>query len=889
MNALGIALVWCVLQVTLIGLLTVGLYLVARWLRPAVATPIVSSGLAAVVLLSLLALSPWPRWSLVDAPPDESAVADGAAEAPAESAPRVSSAGLLRQALVEELLYPPAEEAADGWRWPALAAIVLLVAMAGGLAWLVVGLLAVRWQRRSGRPVHDRELAELLDVLCAELRCLRPIEVRQCDDLVTAATVGWRRPTLLLPQDWRSWTPDERQAILAHEIAHARRHDFVALLCGQAALALHFYHPLLHWLAHRLRLEQELAADAAAARISGGQRQYLTTIAELALRQQDRPLLWPARTFLPTRTTFLRRIAMLRDGKPRNDRLSPLSRFTAAGVVLLCGLAVAGLRGPAPSSEALAAGPTKPVAAKGPVRLGYTGESSTDKRSLGGSGHAIAFERPAAAKYLTMVQIYASRYGLPQPPNEDFHVYVLDNDQKVLQDVLFPYSCIQYGASGSWHRLYVPANETPERFYLAFAFNPQRTKGIYLGLDKNVEQSHSYIGLPDQGFQPVPEKYDWMVQAWLVSDAKKAKPPRGAIVGRRGAVVAEKAAESSAAPRDPDSAAEQAVKAISTMAETDPQVAKTLQSLKGLNQARVVARTAKFLDAEEDTMRRSAVYILWRGQFASIEPAVAQLLRLCEHKEDLTRGMAAIALGANRAAKSQALLTKMTTDDPSGYARRCAAYALGLLGDKSAIPTLKKALQDPESMVRANAQAALRMLDKGPQHTQAMSNDIQPDGAIRFAGGITVTNSTASDMTTYGFINSDFVKLEKITDAAGKAVEFTANHKGNIFQYRATLNRPLPAGESVELKTEGTITTLIKPGPEPGEFTYRMKHWPATGADTRRVETHLLPRGAELLSKSPAEMSETRKDGRIELKIDRVIPAGGSLEVTYRYRLKPGK
>ena len=68
MNAIGIALVWCVLQVTLIGLLAAGLYLVVRRLRPAAAASVVMTGLAIVVVLSLLVLSPWPRWTINHSP-----------------------------------------------------------------------------------------------------------------------------------------------------------------------------------------------------------------------------------------------------------------------------------------------------------------------------------------------------------------------------------------------------------------------------------------------------------------------------------------------------------------------------------------------------------------------------------------------------------------------------------------------------------------------------------------------------------------------------------------------------------------------------------------------------------------------------------------------------
>ncbi len=68
MNTLGIALAWCIVQVTLIGLLAAGLYLLVRRLRPAAAGSVVLTALAMVVVLSLLVSSPWPRWTIHRSP-----------------------------------------------------------------------------------------------------------------------------------------------------------------------------------------------------------------------------------------------------------------------------------------------------------------------------------------------------------------------------------------------------------------------------------------------------------------------------------------------------------------------------------------------------------------------------------------------------------------------------------------------------------------------------------------------------------------------------------------------------------------------------------------------------------------------------------------------------
>ncbi|MHC4405137.1 MAG: M56 family metallopeptidase, partial [Planctomycetota bacterium] len=373
MNQIGIALVWCVIQVTAIGLVTVGLYALLRRAGPAARSLVAQTSLSVVVALSVLALSPWPQWSLfaghdpAESVPQEGGSSRGtdvraaAGSLPTEpvSAPSTakvladsaegepSAIAALWQGFLGEVSRAPTGPDPARWRWPAVVTVSLLVVAGLGLIRLLAGALIVSSYRRASRPVQDRALLELVDVLRAELGCRRKIEIRESHNLTTAAAVGWRRPLVLLPADWNRWTDEQRRAVLAHEIAHVRRNDFLGSVWGQLGLALHFYHPMMHWLNGRLRLEQELAADAAAASLTGGRRSYLRTIAEMALAQADRPMGWPARAFLPGRTTFLRRIAMLRSDQPTKGSLSRVGSLLVIVLLVTCGALVAGLRSPA--------------------------------------------------------------------------------------------------------------------------------------------------------------------------------------------------------------------------------------------------------------------------------------------------------------------------------------------------------------------------------------------------------------------------------------------------------------------------------------------------------------------------------------------------------------
>jgi prepilin-type processing-associated H-X9-DG protein len=371
MNAVGIAVLFCAMQVTVFVALAAALNLITFRRDPAMASRMALAGMVGVAMLTVVCWSPWPNWASIaerartvtqtvssaDAPTSAANVGNERESAPIARPHSVTDSSTtvgalwegLRQVWSGEIL----PERTTRRSWSATVAVAFILAAAVGLVRLVVGLEGVARLRRRGAPITDPRLTELVDVLRAELDCGPKVTLLECESLGTAATVGWRRPIVLLPRTWRAWTADELRVVLAHEISHVSRGDFAAQLVSQVGLALHSYHPLVHWLAGRLRLEQELAADAAAARIAGGRQSYLNTLVGLALAQPAARLAWPAQAFIPSRHMFLRRIEMLRGQSSAVYRSAGSSvRRRIAGwlsIAALCGagLVVVGLRAPA--------------------------------------------------------------------------------------------------------------------------------------------------------------------------------------------------------------------------------------------------------------------------------------------------------------------------------------------------------------------------------------------------------------------------------------------------------------------------------------------------------------------------------------------------------------
>jgi tetratricopeptide (TPR) repeat protein len=215
---------------------------------------------------------------------------------------------------------------------------------------------------------------------------------------------------------------------------------------------------------------------------------------------------------------------------------------------------------------------------------------------------------------------------------------------------------------------------------------------------------------------------------------------------------------------------QQAVAVLSSCKEDDPRVAEALASLAGLDDEKVMKVLLPFMNSDQAPIRRAAIFIVWKGEFMLMDLVVPQLKNLCSHGEDLTRGMAAIALGTHRIESSFDVLAKMTADDPSGYARRCAAYALGALGLEAARPILERASADSDPLVIANARAALKALsDPTSDAAKLASEKLTRKGFEIYNASKELTNNA--------------IRLEKLGQAEGLLAAATQKDAENVMAW----------------------------------------------------------------------------------------------------------
>ncbi|MGM9485575.1 M56 family metallopeptidase [Roseateles sp. NT4] len=190
----------------------------------------------------------------------------------------------------------------------ALGTALMLGRLALGLAW-------VRRARQRSMPAPTEWQARL-DALARRLGLKRAVPLRLLPELAGPIALGLLKPCVLLPAALLSRLPvDLVEALLAHELVHVRRWDYLANLLQSAVEALLFFHPVVWWLSARMRHERELVADEISAELLGDSRRL--ALALHALSELDTSDMTPSPALAARGGDLLARIERLLAPRPQ--------------------------------------------------------------------------------------------------------------------------------------------------------------------------------------------------------------------------------------------------------------------------------------------------------------------------------------------------------------------------------------------------------------------------------------------------------------------------------------------------------------------------------------------------------------------------------------------
>jgi beta-lactamase regulating signal transducer with metallopeptidase domain len=233
---------------------------------------------AALLLMLVCAVATFLELRYAGAPPEHSAARLTIAGFPAQV--RGMDAGTSAGTVTDIAGYLPALV----WAWFA-GVVALSIRSLGG--WAVAERFA---RHRTSRAEAAWE--ERLAALARRLRISSPVRLAVSAVAEVPAVVGWLRPIVLVPASvFTGLSAEQIDALLAHELAHVRRYDYLINLLQTAAETLFFYHPAVWWVNRKIREERENCCDDLAVEVCGSTLAYVRALTDMEQMRRSSPRL----------------------------------------------------------------------------------------------------------------------------------------------------------------------------------------------------------------------------------------------------------------------------------------------------------------------------------------------------------------------------------------------------------------------------------------------------------------------------------------------------------------------------------------------------------------------------------------------------------------------
>src|SRR5215813_3864730 len=466
--------------------------------------------------------------------------------------------------------------------------------------------------------------------LCSQLRVRRPVRLLESALVKVPMVIGWLRPVILLPASALSGlAPQQLEAIIAHELAHIRRHDYLINLLQSLIETLLFYHPAVWWVSRQIRREREHCCDDLAVAVCGDALTYARALLEMEKFRAAGPQLAMA----ANGGLLMNRIRRLVGAQPKHaNRFSGLF----AGVITLTALISAG-----------------------------AGAQILLQSSSGADREVVSVREREAMKVNTAAETPGESKGADagqqtgSVPDDRAAEALLPTLQSASWKAAEALGLLkQSGGDSSMSMNALHSSNATERAFAACA----------LGRVGAVEAIPALINLlgDDTPIQPI--------KCWDSGDWSPARHTfKQASPGEQAAIALASLSQAAVEPL------------IAALNNGDPSVRRNaawaIGEIRGglrTNRTAAVEPLIKTLSDEDSWVRMAAAFSL--GEMRPIQ-ATESLIAALRDAEWMVRGMAASALGEMKASAAVESLTSLSLRDEMEPVRRQAVWSLGEIRD----------------------------------------------------------------------------------------------------------------------------------------------------------------------------------------------------------------
>ncbi|MCB9284826.1 MAG: M48 family metalloprotease [Lewinellaceae bacterium] len=170
----------------------------------------------------------------------------------------------------------------------------LVIAWIAGLLFFTLRTAGGYWYvhqlRRTGMTLSEAHWQVRMEQIASRLKIRRPVGLMESLQVSVPLVIGHLKPLILLPVGLlNQLSLAEVDAILAHELAHIRRHDFLINLIQALLETLFYFNPAAWYISSGIRAERENCCDDWAIEVCGSSLTYVHALVRLQERAVSMP------------------------------------------------------------------------------------------------------------------------------------------------------------------------------------------------------------------------------------------------------------------------------------------------------------------------------------------------------------------------------------------------------------------------------------------------------------------------------------------------------------------------------------------------------------------------------------------------------------------------